>query len=306
MRLIMILVAAFCFAPMVVMALSVPALVSPQWLMANLQNTQLVVIEVSDETSFTFSGHIPGSVNTNKSDWRYADNDGALLHYAPQKLQQKLRALGINHDDGIVIYYKGDNLNDVLGAFYLFWQFHYLGHTNVGMLDKGWYGWIQANGPVEEEARTVTAGDFVARPLPALEISLRELNDIRDRYLLIDGRFASNFAGQTKFPANPLYGRIPGSVNFSWQEEYMSKSADGRLYAQFPESSKLQKVLGDKRDRPILLICLGGTGAAVNYTMFYTAGYQNMRLNDAGFRGWNARGFPLEKTERNKSSSQKN
>jgi thiosulfate/3-mercaptopyruvate sulfurtransferase len=302
MRAMLVLVGALCVMSAEVMALSVPSLVHPQWLINNLQDPKLTIIEVSDEASFAFEGHIPGSVNTNKSDWRYADKDDALLHYAPQKLQQKLRALGINHDDGVVIYYKGDDLNDVLGAFYLFWQFHYLGYTNVGMLDKGWYGWTLVNGPVEEEAHAISAGDFVAHPLPALEISLQELNGIRDRYLLIDGRFASNFSGQTKFPANPLYGRIPGSVNFSWQEEYMRKSADGRLYAEFPESSKLRKLLGDKRDRPVLLICLGGTGAAVNYTMFYIAGYHNMRLNDAGFRGWNARGLPLEKTERNQLS----
>lgn len=211
--------------------------------------------------------------------------------------------LGINHDDGVVIYYKGDNLNDVLGAFYLYWLFHYLGDTNVGMLDEGWYGWVKANGSVEEEARTMSPGDFIAHPLPALEISLTELNDIRADYLLIDGRIATHFAGQTKFPANPLYGRIPGSTSFSWQERYIRKSADGRLYAQLPKLSILKKVLGEKSDRPILLICLGGTGAAVNYAMFYASGYQNIRLNDAGFRGWNIRSLPLEKTERNKSNT---
>ncbi len=294
------LASALWLIPLQVMALSVPTIVSPQWLMDNLQDSQLAVIEVSDEASFSFEGHIPGSVNTNKSDWRYATKDGRLLHYSPQQLQQKLRALGINYDDGVVIYYKGDSLNEILGAYYLYWLFHYLGHTNVSMLDEGWYGWTKANGPVEQEVRTIKPGNFVARPLPALEISLQELNDIRTHYVLVDGRFVSHFAGKTKFPANPLYGRIPGSVNFSWQEEYVRKAADGRLYAQLPKLSSLQKVLRGKQDRPILLICLGGSGAAVNYVMFYAAGYHDIRLNDAGFRGWNTRGLPLEKTGRNK------
>ena len=302
----LILASILWLIPLDTLALTVPTLASPQWLMDRLQDPRLAIIEVSDEASFTFEGHIPGSVNTNKSDWRYADGDGALLHPSPQQLQEKLRALGIDHDDGVVIYYKGDNLNDLLGAFYLYWLFHYLGHTNVGMLDQGWYGWINAGGPVQQETPTITPGDFVARPLPALEISLRELNDIRSHYLLIDGRLATHFAGLTKFPANPLYGRIPGSRNFSWQEEYVRKSADGRLYVQRPDPARLQRALGAKRDRPILLICLGGTGAAVNYTMFYDAGYRNIRLNDAGFRGWNTRGLPLEKTARNKTNHQNN
>jgi len=305
MRLLIILVAALCLLPLKVLALSVPSLVSSQWLLKNLQDQQLAVIEVSDEASFDFEGHIPGSVNTNKSDWRYADKDGALLHYSPQQLAEKIRTLGINHDDAVVIYYKGGDLNDVLGAFYLYWLFHYLGHTNVGMLDQGWHGWMKANGPVEEASRTISIGDFIARPLAALEISLKELDEIRAHYLLIDGRFAANFSGQKKFPANSLYGRIPGSANFSWQEEYIRKSVDGHLYAQVPSLSTLKKVLGDEPDRPILLICLGGTGAAVNYAMFYAAGYGNLRLNDAGFRGWNMRGLPLEKTERNTLKLQK-
>jgi len=71
------------------MALPVPTLVSPQWLSKNLQNPQLAIIEVSDEASFIFEGHIPGSANTNKSDWRYADNDNSLLHYSPVELQRK-------------------------------------------------------------------------------------------------------------------------------------------------------------------------------------------------------------------------
>ncbi len=301
---ILIVASTLWLIPLPGMALTLPEVVSPQWLMNHLQDPQLAVIEVSDEASFAFDGHIPGSVNTNKSAWRYVSGENTLLHYPVQQLQQKLRALGINQDSAVVIYYKGGNLNEILGAYYLYWLFHYLGHTNVSILDQGWYGWSQTNGPVEEEVGTIKSGDFVAHPLPALEISLQELNEVRSHYLLVDGRFASHFAGRTKFPANPLYGRIPGSINFSWQERYVRKAADGRLYAKRPKLSELQEVLGDQRDRPILLICLGGTGAAVNYTMFYTAGYKNIRLNDAGFRGWNRRGLPLEKTERNLHSKQ--
>ena len=49
------------------------------------------------------------------------------------------------------------------------------------------------------------------------------------------------------------------------------------------------------KNEPLLLICFGGTGAAINYTLFYNQGYRNMRLYDAGIRRWNARFLPLQR-----------
>ena len=276
-------------------ALAVPPSVSAQWLKENLGKPGLAIIEVSSEEEHLFNGHIPGSVATDKSTWRYAADDGTLVRYAPEILAEKLRRMGINDGDGVVIYYKGNNTDEILGAFYLYWLFHLLGHPNVGMLDQGWHGWLNAGGPVAKEAREVKPGNFVARPLLALEIGTDELNRIRENYLLVDGRPASHFAGRTRFPANPRYGRIPGSVNQPWQD-YMRRGKDGHWYAEAPEVPPLLATLGVDRDTPILLTCLGGTGAAFNYAMFYAAGYHNLRLHDAGLRRWNVRRLPLEKT----------
>lgn len=281
-------------------AVSVPSSVKPQWLVDNLLQPDLAIIEISDEVEFTLNGHIPGSVGSNKSAWRGIDSDGALVRLSIEKLAEKIRKLGINNNDGVVIYYKGNNSDEILGAFYLYWLFHLLGHTNVGVLDEGWYGWSKANGPIEEDSRDIQVGDFVARPLLALEISTDELSKIRKDYMLVDGRPASHFKGLTKFQANTRYGRIPGSVSQPWQD-YMRKSTAGRLYAKAPEIPPLLARLKVDHDRPILLTCLGGTGAAFNYAMFYAAGFHNLRLDDAGLRRWNDRLLPLENTDLYKS-----
>ncbi|HED16120.1 MAG TPA: sulfurtransferase, partial [Gammaproteobacteria bacterium] len=208
-------------------ALSVPSSVKPQWLVDNLHQPDLAIIEISDEVGYMFDGHIPGSVVSNKGAWRDIDNDGAIVRLSIKKLAERIRKLGINNNDGVVIYYKGDNTDEILGTFYLYWLFHLLGHTNVGVLDEGWYGWLNANGPVEEGSNEPPVGDFVARPLLSLEISTDELSKIRKHYLLVDGRPASHFKGLTKFQANSRYGRIPGSVSQPWRD-YMRKTIDGR------------------------------------------------------------------------------
>jgi len=282
-------------------AVPVPPSVTAQWLIKNINQSDLAIIEVSDKVDFTFNGHIPNSTVTNKSAWRFVDTDGSLIHLPTEVLAEKIRKLGINDNDGVVIYYKGNNTDEILGAFYLYWLFHLLGHTNVGVLDEGWYGWLEAKGPIEDDSQPLKTGNFVARPILSLEIATDELNNIREHYLLVDGRPATHFQGLTKFQANPRYGRIPGSVNQPWQD-YMRKADDGRFYAKAPKIPKLLARMKIDPDRAILLTCLGGTGAAFNYAMFYAAGYRNMRLDDAALRRWNVRKLPLENTNVRKSS----
>ncbi len=281
-------------------AVLVPANVSSQWLIEHLKQPGLAIIEMSDEVDYSFNGHIPGSVVTNKSNWRYAAEDGALIHYAPSILEKKIQQLGINHDDGIVIYYKGNTTDEVLGAVYLFWLFHLLGHTNVGLLDEGWHGWLKADGPIATDSKPVSRGNFTAHPLLALEIGTRELHRIYRNYMLVDGRPASHFAGLAKFDANPRYGRIAQSLSQPWQD-YMRKGKDGRVYAKAPAMPALLKKHRPDPAAPILLTCFGGTGAAFNYVMFYIAGYRNLRVDDAAMRRWNALDLPLIKTNVHKT-----
>jgi len=299
-----LLLLALLLIPVHGYAVSVPASVSPQWLIENLRQPGLSIIEFSDEASFSFDGHIPGSVGTYKSAWRFADTDGSLVHLPVEKLADRVRDLGINDNDAVVIYYKGDNTDEILGAVYLYWVFHLLGHTNVGLLDEGWAGWLKAKGPIEESSSEVQKGNFIARPLLALEITTDELSKIREDYLVVDGRPATHFQGLTKFAANPLYGRIPGTQSQPWQD-YMRQTKDGRYYAKAPKIPALLKRMKIDPLQPILLTCLGGTGSAFNYAMFYAAGYRNLRVDDAGLRRWNTRGLPLENTDLNKATGKK-
>ncbi len=272
--------------------LSVDAVVTSRWLQENIHNHDLKIIEMSDEASYNFDGHIPGAVFTNKSDWRYQASDGALVHFDASRLESMVQDMGINDTDAVVIYYKGSNLNEVLGSHYLFWLFHYLGHTNVAMLNKGWHGWLEAGGSIDEQAAPLEDGNFISRALTSLELATDELYAIRNHYTVIDGRPASHFAGETKFPANTRYGRIPGSLSQPW-ESYLQRDDQGRLYVDmYLLPPILEHGMIDKQ-QPLLLTCFGGTGAAVNYAFFYSHGYRNMRLHDAGLRRWNERRLPL-------------
>jgi len=268
------------------------AVVSSEWLNDHLVDQKIKIIEMSDQSSFEFESHIPGAVPTSKTFWRYQETDGALVHHAPEKLEKMIRDMGINDGDTVVIYYKGQNLNEILGSYYLYWLFHYLGYTNVAMLDGGWSGWLKAGFDIQQTYSPPQLGTFVARPLPALEISTDELYAIRSNYTVIDGRPKANFQGRDKFPANTRFGRIPGTLNQPWMD-YIQYDAQGRIFIDMKQVPSILQGGMIAPGEALLMTCFGGTGAAINYVFFYNLGYRNMRLDDAGMRRWNARALPL-------------
>jgi len=136
-------------------ATTVESAVSIKWLEKNLKSPNLKIIEMSDASSFIFSGHIPRAVSTNKSDWRYQAKDGSLVHFSVKILEKKMQDLGINDEDGVVIYYKGSNLNEML--------------------------WIKAKAPVSNDEIKIKKGNFKAKPIKALH-----------NYFLGLGKFPSN------------------------------------------------------------------------------------------------------------------
>ena len=277
-------------------ATTIQSAVSIDWLKQNLKSPYLKIIEVSDSSSFEFDGHIPGAVFTNKSDWRYQARDGSLVHFSVEILEKKIQELGINDQDGVVIYYKGSNLNEVLGAHYLFWLFHYLGHTNIGILNTGWHGWIQDKDPVSSNSTKIKRGNFKAKPIKALEISTNELYGIHRVYNVIDARPHEYFLGLDKFPSNTRYGRIANSISQPWSD-FLITDKNGLIYIDTEKSVPLLKAKVLTKNQPILLTCFGGTGAAMDYFMFYVNGYQNLRVHDEGLRRWNSLSYPLKISE---------
>lgn len=277
-------------------ALSVDAGVSVKWLKKHLNDPGLKIIEMSDNSSYAFNGHIPRAVYTNKSDWRYQAYDGTLVHFNSRILEKKIQKLGINDNDAVVIYYKGNNLNEILGSHYLFWLFHYLGHTNVGMLDTGWHGWLKSKGKISENDTKINIGNFRARPLKSLEITTNELYAIHNSYNVIDARPHEYFLGLGKFPSNTRFGHIRGSISQPWGD-YLTTDKKGLLYIDISKKVPILKAKIFTKEQPLLITCFGGTGAAIDYFMFYVNGYQNIRLHDEGIRRWNSLGYPLEISE---------
>ncbi len=99
----------------------VSPVVSPDWLIKNLNQPDLAIIEVSDKVEFSFNGHIPGSVVTNKSAWRFVDTDGSLVRLPIDVLEDNIRKLGINHPashfKGLTRFHANPRYGRIPGSF---------------------------------------------------------------------------------------------------------------------------------------------------------------------------------------------
>ncbi len=278
-------------------ALTMPKLVSPKWLKERLGDPKLVILEFSNSQSYLVEGHIPGAVLTEKEDWRVFDNKtGALIRKSKEEYEELFRKWGINNDSMVVIYYKGNNMNEILGAVYAYWIFHLMGHERVGILDKGWKGWIDRKFPVDYDEVQPEEGNFSARPNPKKEVDWKYLYKNIGRKPIIDGRPVGHYFGISKFGSARKYGHVPCSVPLPWEWWVRRDEKTGKIYIEVPDYiENFLSAQGIQKRDEVLLFCFGGTGAAFVYMMMDFYGYKNMRVYDASKREWEALNLPLNR-----------
>ena len=281
----------------IALSFSVPKLVPPEWLRDRLGDPKLVILEFSDSQSYLVEGHIPGARLTEKEDWRVMDEKtGALVRKSVKEYEAMFRNWGISNDSEVVIYYKGNNVNEILGAVYAYWIFHLLGHTKVGILDGGWNAWMKKGFPVSYEDPVIRPGNFRARYDPTKEIDWRYLKENIGKRPIIDGRPVTHYFGVKKFPAAKKYGHVPCSVVLPWEWWVIRDDHTGKLYIEIPDYiDEFMRNQGIDKDDEVLLFCFGGTGSAFLYMVMDIHGYRGMRVYDASKREWEALNLPLNR-----------
>ncbi len=276
---------------------SLPKLISPEELKQNLGKDNLVILEFSNMQSYLMDGHIPGAVLTEKEEWRiFNEVNQALVRKPIKDYEIMLREKGISNDSHVVIYYKGNNLNEILGAVYAYWILHLLGHEKVSILDGGWRAWVLKKYPVEYDEVEPDEGNFKAKYVGYKEVNWKYVHENIGRIPIIDGRPAGHYFGVSKFPSAKKYGHIPCSVPFPWEWWIRKDEKLDLLYVEFPHyTTQFLKNMGIDKDDEVILFCFGGTGAAFLYFVMDVKGFKGMRVYDASKREWEYLDLPLVK-----------
>jgi len=215
------------------------ALVTADWVEEHLDDPNVVLIEVDEDTEAYVGGHIPGAV---RLDWNKDLKDGVRHDFiSKERLEELLSSKGVSNDQTIVLY--GGNNNWF--AAYAYWFLTYHGHDDVRLLDGGRKKWEldarELTKDVPERSRTdykAKEGDESIRAYRDEVVSAIGAKN------LIDVRSPDEYAGRLLAPAHlpqeqaQIPGHIPTAFNVPWSK---TANDDGT----FRKDEELKEIYGE-------------------------------------------------------------
>lgn len=260
-------------------------LVSTEWLAANLDKPELVVIECDEDILLFETGHIPGAV---KLDWHTELNHPVTRDYLNgEDMAALLSAKGISRDDTLVIY--GDKSN--WWATYAFWVIKLFGHADVRILDGGRAKWI-------EEGRELTTAptNRSATEYPVITRDDKSIRAFKEDVLahfgkpLIDVRSPEEFSGErTHMPNYPdegalRGGHIPTAASVPWsravEEDQTFKSIEDLTDVYINKAG-----IGKASD--VIAYCrIGERSSHTWFVLKYLLGIDKVRNYDGSWTEW--------------------
>ncbi|NCA19467.1 MAG: sulfurtransferase, partial [Actinobacteria bacterium] len=144
------------------------ALVSAEWLLEHIDDPNVAIIEVDEDTSLYEKSHIRNAITFH---WRHDLQDGLIRDLiSKEKFEALLSKSGIANDTTVVLY--GGNNNWF--ATYAFWYFKVYGHADVRLLDGGRKKWELDGRELTTDIPQVIPTRYVAKER---DLSIRAFRD---------------------------------------------------------------------------------------------------------------------------------
>ncbi|RKS79997.1 thiosulfate/3-mercaptopyruvate sulfurtransferase [Motilibacter peucedani] len=215
------------------------ALVDADWVEAHLGDSNVVLVEVDEDTSAYDLNHITGAV---RIDWKKDLQDPVRRDFVDKAgFEALLSAKGISNDDTVVLY--GGNNNWF--AAYAYWYFKLYGHRDVRLLDGGRKKWeLDARELVSEVAERPATTYTATEPDTSIRAFRDEVVAAIGTKNLVDVRSPDEFSGKIAAPAHlpqeqaQVRGHIPSAKNIPWSK---SANDDGT----FRSDDELRSIYGD-------------------------------------------------------------
>ena len=274
------------------------ALVSTDWLAANLNDPNIRIVESNEDPLLYPSGHIPGAVQV---DWVQDLNDPVRRDYLNRAGFEKLASrIGITPDTTVIFY--GDKNN--WWATYALWVFRLFGHDKVKILDGGRVKWTK-----EERELTRDVPTYAATSYTAPERDDSKIRAFKDQVLkhieagkpLVDVRSPAEYSGEkTHMPEYPQEGvlrggHIPGAQSVPWARA--ANPDDGTFKSAEELRAIYEGEKGLKSSDDIIAYCrIGERSSHTWFVLTYLLGYPTVRNYDGSWTEWgNSVGVPIEK-----------
>jgi len=256
-----------------------PLILDAEQLQANLDSKNLVVIDLSQPTSY-LEHHVPGAYFMDYSWITKAQNPVMGLLPELEQLNRVLSAFGINEETHIVAY------DDEGGgrACRLLWTLDTLGHKNYSLLNGGIQTWLNKQLATSQDISWPTpssySGSLSTAPIADKQLILDSLDD--HNTLILDCRSPMEYSGTKAFAARG--GHIPGAVNMNWMDLI---DADNHL--QLKTTDAIEAVLESKgitKDKTIITHCQTHHRSSHSYIVLKSLGYEKIKGYPGSWSDW--------------------
>ncbi|MFE3461124.1 sulfurtransferase [Nocardiopsis aegyptia] len=268
-------------------------LVDADWVEAHLDDDNVVLVEVDEDTSAYDKGHIRGAV---KIDWKTDLQDPVRRDFVDKTgFEALLSAKGIGNDDQVVLY--GGNNNWF--AAYAYWYFKLYGHTNVRLLDGGRKKWELDSRELVKDVPERAATQYTAQEQ---DHSIRAFRDEVVQAIgakdLVDVRSPDEFTGKLLAPAHlpqetsQRPGHIPTARNIPWAK---TANEDG-TFKTAEELRELYTEAGVDLDKEIIAYCrIGERSSHTWFALHEIVGLGNVKNYDGSWTEYGSLvGVPVE------------
>ncbi|MFB7498923.1 sulfurtransferase [Streptomyces sp. NPDC056161] len=270
-------------------------LVDADWLQEHLDDADIVVVEVDEDTTAYEKNHIRNAV---RIDWTKDLQDPVRRDFIDQTGFEKLLSKKGIANDTLVILYGGNNN---WFASYAYWYFKLYGHDSVKLLDGGRKKWeLDARELVDgSEVPERAATDYRAK---AQDTSIRAFRDdvvaAIGSYNLVDVRSPDEFSGKLLAPAHlpqeqsQRPGHVPSAKNIPWSK---NANDDGT----FKSDDELKELYAEEDvdlAKDTIAYCRIGERSALTWFVLHELlGVQNVKNYDGSWTEYGSLvGVPIE------------
>lgn len=223
------------------------------------------------------TGHIPGAYYLDlEKDLSSPVAQHGGRHPLPdtETFSQKMRACGVNHQSGIVVY----DDSRMAYAARAWWLLRYFGHQQVFILDGGFSAWINQGGALDRREPALRSGNFNANIQADWAVDRETILKNQKKFLLIDSREPKRYLGEEE-PIDPVAGHIPGAVNYFWQD---ATNEQGLIKSIADQQARWRDL---PQQENLVVYCGSGVTACVNLLSLELSGMK-AKLYPGSWSDW--------------------
>ncbi|MEN6469212.1 MAG: rhodanese-like domain-containing protein [Smithella sp.] len=269
--------------PIIAQARDISPIVSTDWLVANLKNPKLVILDVRRVEDYR-AGHIPGALSSFYGSWAYL-KDG-LFGSLPEKddIDDAISYVGIGFDNWVVVTGCMDTPRLSYQSARVACTLQYAGIENVALLDGGINKWIKEKKPMSTKIERRKAKIFRGKYTGEVFADKNYVKERLGKLTILDVREREFFTGEKKMDCVPMRGHIPGAFNMPTSCAFNN---DKTFKTKEELTAIVEAAAGKDRSTAIVTYCDMGQCCPIwSYLMKQVLGYPNVKLYVGSMQEW--------------------